>query len=375
MTGPGEPTATIQAPEDLAGLDEALASLPNSPAVFLLWPREGAPYLAKTALLRRRLLRLLAERAKTSRLLNLRHTVARVDCWLTGSPLESMLAMYGLARRHFASNYLDVLRLRLPPYVKIVLDNRFPRSTVTRRIARAPALYFGPFRSRASAERFEGEFLNLFQIRRCEEELAPAPDHPGCIYGEMGMCLRPCQLVVGEDEYSSEVGRASAFLSTRGRSLTESVGQARERLSEEMNFEEAAKQHKRLERIEEVLKLCDELASDIDRLSGVAVTRSPEPGAVELRFVYKGWWQAAARFAVAPAAEGKSVSMDQRLRELAAEREMVTDSTRARQEHLAILARWFYSSWREGEWLAFERLEDMSYRKLVRAISRVAASQ
>ena len=59
-------------------LDAEIAALPNRPAVFLLWPREGAPYLSKTALLRRRLLRLLKEREKPSRMLNLRETVARI---------------------------------------------------------------------------------------------------------------------------------------------------------------------------------------------------------------------------------------------------------------------------------------------------------
>ena len=48
--------------DDLAALDAALEALPNGPAVFALWPREGDPYLSKTALLRRRLLRLLKER-------------------------------------------------------------------------------------------------------------------------------------------------------------------------------------------------------------------------------------------------------------------------------------------------------------------------
>ena len=45
---------------------------------------------------------------------------------------------------------------------------------------------------------------------------------------------------------------------------------------------------------------------------------------------------------------------------------------RERQEYLAILARWYYSSWRDGEWFAFDSLENLPYRKLVHAISRVA---
>jgi excinuclease ABC subunit C len=69
--------------------DAQIEALPNNPAVFVLWPREGAPYLSKTALLRRRLLRLLKERERPSRLLNLRETVTRIEYQYTGSTLES----------------------------------------------------------------------------------------------------------------------------------------------------------------------------------------------------------------------------------------------------------------------------------------------
>jgi excinuclease UvrABC nuclease subunit len=191
--------------------DHALAEAPNCPAVFLICPTEGEPYLAKTGALRRRLLRLLKEREKPSRLLNLRQSVSRVECWLTGSALESSLRHYNLARTHFPKTYLEFLRLRLPPYVKIVLDNPFPRSQVTTHISRFPAFYYGPFRSRATAEEFEARFCDLFQMRRCREDLEPSPTHPGCIYGEMGMCLRPCQKVVGVEEYSGEIERVGSI--------------------------------------------------------------------------------------------------------------------------------------------------------------------
>ena len=362
---------SIPVPDDLLRLDEALLALPNRPAVFLLWPKDGEPYLARTALLRRRLLRLLGKRDKPSRILNLRHTVARIDYWLTGSSLESGLRMYELARRHFPRTYLDLLRLRMPPYVKIVLANRFPRSLVTTQVGGGPGFYYGPFRSRASAERFESQLLDLFQMRRCEEDLEPSPAHPGCIYGEMGMCLRPCQGVVGEDEYRHEVGRVIEFLSTGGRALAARAAAERERLSEELNFEEAARQHRRLEKIQEALKSRDELARDIAALHGVAVAGSSQPDAVELWFCHRGWWQAPQRLSF-EVVEGRSEPLDEKIRRLAAGIEWRTGGVRERQEHLALLARWFYSSWRDGEWIEFESLEKIPYRKLVRAISRIA---
>src|SRR5215831_19223874 len=109
----------LEVPADLTQLDAAIEALPNAPAVFALWPREGAPYLSKTALLRRRLLRLLKERERPSRLLNLRHTVARIEYRLTASAFESAIVFYEQARLHFPESYLDLMKLRMPPYVRV----------------------------------------------------------------------------------------------------------------------------------------------------------------------------------------------------------------------------------------------------------------
>ena len=368
-------SAVIEVSGDLAELDRAVEALPNQPAVFLVWPADGEPYLSKTGLLRRRLLRLLKERERPSRLLNLRHTVRRIEYHLTGSAFESSVMVYEQARRHFPDRYLDLLKLRMPPYVKLLLSNAFPRSLITAHLTRTgpsgAALYFGPFRSRASAERFEGEFLDLFQMRRCQEDLAPSPEHPGCIYGEMGMCLRPCQQVVGPAEYANEVVRVVEFLRTEGHSLLNAIAHSRDRLSEEMMFEEAARQHKRFEKVQDVLKLRDDLARDVDRLNGVALTRSTAPNAVELWFVREGNWQQPQRFGF-EVQDGKTVSLDRRLRETFASIEGRKLTVRERQEYLALLARWYYSSWRDGEWLPFDSYDEIPYRRLVQAVSRVA---
>jgi excinuclease UvrABC nuclease subunit len=368
-------TGAIDILTDLSNLDAALAALPNCPAVFLIWPSEGEPYLSKTGMLRRRLLRLLKERERPSRLLNLRHTARRIEYWLTASALESSLLFYQLARQHFPETYRELMKLRLPPYVKLVLSNQFPRSQVTSHLSRSGALFFGPFRSRASAERFESQFLDLFQIRRCQEDLAPSPDHPGCMYGEMGMCLRPCQQVVGAAEYGHEVTRVTEFLRSDGHSLLDSIAHSRDRLSEEMQFEEAARLHKRYEKVRDVLKLRDELARELESLSGVAVTRSSQPGAVELWFVVEGHVQPAVRLTF-EVKEGKPAPLDAKLHEIYDALGPERLPVREREETLALLARWFYSSWRDGEWLDFETgAGGVPYRKLVHAISRVASGK
>jgi len=340
-----------------------IESIPDRPAVFLLWAKEGSPYLARTALLRRRLKRLLSNRDRVSRVLTLHGVADRIEYWPTGSQLESTLIHLELAKRCFPDDWPKITRLRPPVFVRLTIDNPFPRTMVTTRLGRG--LFYGPFASRATAEHFQAEMLDLFQLRRCEENLAPSPDHPGCIYGEMNRCLRPCQQVVSLDEYRGEAGRVEQFLRTDGRSLLESTETGRDQASAAMQFEEAARLHQRAALIAEVAAGAGELARALDRLAGVAVVPSAEPGAVELRFLIGGRWLEPLVLSLS-----ETASMDQRLRELTSDLSPAGDPD---PEHLAILLRWHGSNWRDGEWIGFDSLQKIPYRKMVNAIGRVAA--
>jgi excinuclease UvrABC nuclease subunit len=341
-----------------------LESIANAPAVFLLWAQAGRPEIARTNVLKRRLTRAI----KT-----LGSTISRIQYQLTGSRLESWFVLWEQARRHLGPDYRRVIRLRLPPYVKLGLSHRFPRTQITHRLARAPGIYFGPFRNRATAAKFEGGFLDLFQVRRCEDDLSPHPEHAGCMYGEMGRCLRPCQQAVSEEEYRTEATRVAEFLRTRGLSLIEPARTARDRLSADMDFEGAALMHQRVEKIEQVLAESDEMAREISNLNGVTVTRSAEPECIDLGWLRGGFWQGFTRLEFR-IADGQPVSLDARLR-AASVRPVMTESSAARTEHLAILARWFYSSWRDGEMLLIDEWDKMPWRKMVNAVSRVAGQQ
>jgi excinuclease ABC subunit C len=353
-------------------LDASVGEVPNADAVFVVWAGDRSAYLAKTSMLRRRLMRIFKAPdsnpgATPRRSLNLREVATRVEYWPTASRFESLLLHYALAHRYFPDDYLRMIKLRMPAYVKLILGNEFPRTQVSTRLSAGRAVHYGPFQSRAAAELFEDQFLDLFQIRRCQENLEPSPQHPGCIYGEMNRCLRPCQQVVSREEYLSESARVEEFLTGNGSAMISVASAARDRLSGEMNFEEAARQHKRLERIQAVLALRGDLVCDINRLYGVAIAPGLLPDCVNLWFVCQGAWQAPVQFPLT-----SFVSLDQRLRELVASIQPVTLPLAEKQEHLALLARWHYSSWSDGEWIGFPALNQAPYRKLVRAISRVS---
>jgi len=89
---------------------------------------------------------------------------------------------------------------------------------------------------------------------------------------------------------------AGAISGERRRSLEEPLAASRDRLSEELDFEAAARQHKQLEKIQQVLRLRDDLVREAGSLCGVAVTASVAAGSVQLWFVLGGGWQAPVRF-------------------------------------------------------------------------------
>src|SRR5271165_4037038 len=120
---------------------ELFAAAPASAAVFLLRGVEegGEPYVSKTSNLRRRLQRLLGASEGPSRKLNLHDRVRWVEWTATGSDFEASFLLYKILRREFPKTYDKRLRLRFAPLVKLILDNPYPRATITTRIAGAEA--------------------------------------------------------------------------------------------------------------------------------------------------------------------------------------------------------------------------------------------
>ena len=353
-----------------------LESVTDRAAVLVIEFHEGLPYLCCTANLKRRLARLLRRasepgKASVSRLLE---SVRGVSYQLTGSAFESSVLQYWLARRYRPDSYRDYLKLRPAPFVKVHLGNPYPRTYITTRLTGRRALFFGPFVNRASAERFEEAFLDLYKIRRCRENLDPHPQHPGCIYGEMDMCLRPCQARATREEYGAEVGRVLEFLESGGQSLVRQVEDAREQASTELQFEDAARHHGRLEKVHEALKLRDELARDIESFFGLVIQPSVTQQAVDLWLIYKGFLQSSVTFSLASEA-GRPVSLDRRLREALEQVETRTAHVQERADNLALLNRWYRSSWKTGELVMFDGLERIPYRRVVNAVSRVSSSQ
>jgi len=329
--------------------NELFAAAPAAAAVFVLRGEAGSePYVGKSSNLRRRLQRLLGEAEGQSRKLNLRERVRSVEWTRTGSDFEAGLVLYKTLRREFPSTYSDRLKLRFAPLVKMILDNPYPRATVTTRISgraarrvfrdagarrgespqglkplsnealkgtaeavplhnqrrddqgeTAPAQnqkmgneidaeYYGPFGTRVAAERFANDSLDLFKMRRCVEDLNPDPAFPGCIYSEMKMCLAPCFKGCTDEEYAAEVGRVQEFFASAGQSLVREIAKMRDEASANLDFEGAAALHARLEKVKAATAQLPEIVRRLDELNGLMVQPSADKDSVALFKIVAG---------------------------------------------------------------------------------------
>jgi hypothetical protein len=262
--------------------DDLLRSIPAAPGIFALRGADPAaePYLTRAADLRRRLRRLLAPpealgpdgQPLPSKRLNLRARIHFIEWTRTGSDFESTLLLYRAARSAFGPDEARRrLRLHAPYVLRVTMSAPHPRVYATNRLSKK-SLHesFGPFPSRAAAERYCDAVLDLFLLRRCYEDLAPYPDHPGCVYGEMNKCMQPCKegnpAACTPEQYAHEAQRVFAFFTTRGQSLLDEVAAQREAASEAMDFELAATLHKQWEKVRAASLLADELVRPLDQL-------------------------------------------------------------------------------------------------------------
>jgi excinuclease ABC subunit C len=355
---------------------EIFAAVPAALAVFLLRGQDpqAEPYISKTANLRRRLQRLLGPVAERNKKLNLRDRVRSIEYAPTGSDFESGFLLYQVLRAAFPKTYGNRMRFRFAPLVKLHLENQYPRASITTRLGRLQgrALYYGPFQSRTSAEKFMNDSLDFFKMRRCVDELHPDPQFPGCIYSEMKMCLAPCFKGCSDQEYSVEVNRVQAFFDSGGESLAREFSAQRDAASTNLEFEEAAATHVRLEKLKPILSQFPEIARRLDRFSALIIQPSHLADCVTFFRIESAAISGPVVFSIQPVEHTKSTSMESRVSAvLGSFPPAKTCPALETMEHLALLKRWYYRGRRVGEIFLADEKGVFPMRRIVRGIGRV----
>jgi len=418
---------------DPADARAALDQLPTSAAVFALcFDRvpmdrsssmgQGAePYIGRTPNLRGRLERLLVPSPRHPRRLQLAGSVREIRWRLTGSEFESLLAQFSLLENVYGPKANERMHLRAPTFVRFLGSNEYPRVTVTHRPSLREAEWaYGPFQSRAAAERYVDEALKLFLLRRCTDDLDPHPDHPGCVYSEMKMCLAPCYQGCTDERYGEEAATVERFLATRSESRLVTLRSERDAASANLEFEQAAALHAQLQRVESVRALAPELVRPLSQLRAVILQAAANAGEVAVFLYENGRLSGPAGFstlgmriqnelsgstslfaqpmaieAIPEAPSGETLLVAEAAKEatppkiarglLEARMDAVlaalgeaseAPSTAVRQGHLALVKRWYYRPEvrRSGEIFFPDEEGRWPVKALLRGVGRVAAS-
>ncbi len=402
-------------------------SFPSRPAVFAFFPSDSSsdpqPYLGRTRDLRRRLRRLLSPKREGSRMFSLRAFARRVEWQIVGSAFESQWLSYLLNRQYYPHHYRARLRLKPPALLKLNLRNRFPRCYATHRLLKDGSYYYGPFPTQVAAEHFGAEFLDLFKIRRCVEELDPNPSHPGCMYSEMKMCLAPCFVGCTDEEYKTEVGRVVEFLDGQGQPLLRSLATERSLASQALEFEQAAKVHSKLEKVNATLRQKPELVRNLLELHALVMQKGAEEKSVLFFRVWRGELRGPVTLSLdenvpsplpldrqlhslldslAGDPSSANRAADAPSSPLAYPLQSASTGEQAKRppdpplssavnpgpsrrtgaepapivppwEHLSLLARWYYSSFREGELVMLNSEQTIPHTRLIRICRKLLA--
>jgi DNA polymerase-3 subunit epsilon len=273
-------------------VDEAqVACLPTTPGVYLLKDLHGqVVYVGKSVNVRQRVRTHLrpsgtASNAAQPRLRRRLPHIADVEAIETRSELEALLLESKLVKRYLPDANSLLRDYHDYPFIKLDVNDAFPRLEATRERPSDGAVYFGPFR-RAAAVSSAVVFLNeQLGLRQCTGELKPG--QAACALLEMKKCLGPCVGAVTRQEYAAKVDEGLRVLRGQDTGLLDRAAQRRDELGEHLRFEEAAELRDRIRDVEQVVGVQQRLAVFADR-NVVLVTPDRQPDRVRLLLVRAG---------------------------------------------------------------------------------------
>lgn len=223
-------------------LERKLAELPRRPGVYLLRGPDGALlYVGKAKSLRSRVRSYFRGDADAQpKLRRLKSEIADVETIITGSEGEALLLESNLIREHTPPYNIQLRDDKSYPYVKVTVQEPFPRVLVTRKLERDGSRYFGPFTNVKAMRRALRVIKSTFTVRSCDYPLPDrAPDRP-CLDYHIDRCKAPCVGYQSREDYREMIDRILEILAGRTTELRNRVRREMEEAAETLEFERAA---------------------------------------------------------------------------------------------------------------------------------------
>ncbi len=214
---------------------------PPQPGVYIYRDAQGRPlYVGKAKSLRQRLRSYFQKSAahppKTVQMLS---EAAGLEIILTGTEVEALILENSLVKKERPRFNVLLRDDKNYPYLKVTVEDEFPRVALVRRARRDGSEYFGPYLPASTARRTLRMVSKYFQVAICNERLDGSRPRP-CLYFQLNQCLGPCAGLVSKEEYRQAVGDARLFLQGRDPDLVASLKARMRQASDEQRFEQAA---------------------------------------------------------------------------------------------------------------------------------------
>jgi len=264
--------------------------LPDKPGVYLFKNKSSQIlYIGKAKSLKERVRSYTYQNYRHSRRTRrLIRSAKLVDYILCGSELEALLLESRLIKEHLPEFNIAQRRYRNFPFIKITLNEKFPRVFVMWEIELDGAKYIGPYPRWDYAEETAEIIHKLFPIRQCEGNIGPGFRRPPCLNYDIKRCSGPCMGKISEKNYRNMIYSVITLLSGEKDKLISNLESVMKQYSSDLQFEKAAIIRDRLRTIKEAIFRRQFQVNAVDNNNLIAVYPSKDSGTAELFFISKG---------------------------------------------------------------------------------------
>jgi excinuclease ABC subunit C len=238
-------------------IEQKLRFLPDQPGIYIWKDAAGEViYVGKAKDLKNRVRSYLSNSPKDIKTEQLVRHIRDLDFIITLSEHDAFILEATLIKRHKPKYNILLKDDKRYPFVKITLQEAFPRIMVTREVERDGSRYFGPFTDAGSLRMTLRNFEWIFPIRTCSRNI-PADKikyKNACINHQLGKCPAPCIGAVSREEYLRIVRRQMSFFEGKHQEILDEFRNEMNTLAEDLKFEEAAHLRDRIQAIEKIRK-------------------------------------------------------------------------------------------------------------------------
>ena len=224
-------------------IEDELKKLPDNPGVYIM---HGASdeiiYVGKAVNLKNRVRQYFqSDRNKSPKIRKMVPQITRFEYVITDSELEALILECNLIKE-YSPKYNTLLKDdKSYPYIRVTVDEKFPRIVMARRVKKDKSKLFGPYSNAAAVKETIELLRKLYKIRPCSFKLTDDKSlERACLYYDIHRCDAPCVGLVSESEYRKGVNGALDFLNGNYRDVLSDITGKMAEASKEMRFEDAA---------------------------------------------------------------------------------------------------------------------------------------